>query len=80
MPEQHLFEYAVIRVVPRVEREEFINVGIIVYCAKQKFLGVMFELNVERLQEHFDQIVEIFIVLDRRGRTFLDNVLIDVFL
>ena len=33
MPEKHLFEYAVIRVVPRVEREEFVNVGVIVYCA-----------------------------------------------
>lgn len=49
MQDKDLFEYAVIRVVPRVEREEFINVGIIVYCAKQKFLGVMFELNVEKL-------------------------------
>ena len=29
MQEKHLFEYAVIRVVPRVEREEFLNVGII---------------------------------------------------
>ncbi len=38
MPERHLFEYAVFRVVPRVEREEFINVGIILFCSKQKFL------------------------------------------
>ena len=30
MPAMHLFEYAVLRVVPRVEREEFLNVGIIV--------------------------------------------------
>ncbi len=37
MPDQ-LFEYAVIRVVPRVEREEFINIGVILYCPKQKFL------------------------------------------
>ena len=32
MPAMHLFEYAVLRVVPRVEREEFLNVGVIVYC------------------------------------------------
>ncbi len=32
MPEQHSFEYAVIRVVPKVEREEFMNVGVILYC------------------------------------------------
>lgn len=49
MQEKHLFEYAVIRVVPRVEREEFLNVGIILYCAKQKFLQTSFELNEERL-------------------------------
>ncbi|SHE73640.1 DUF3037 domain-containing protein [Pedobacter caeni] len=45
MQEKHLFEYAVIRVVPRVEREEFLNVGIILYCAKQKFLKTQFEVN-----------------------------------
>ncbi len=33
MPDNHWFEYAVIRLVPRVEREEFLNVGVIVYCA-----------------------------------------------
>ncbi len=50
MQERHLFEYAVIRVVPRVEREEFINVGVILYCAKQKYLGLAFELKEERLK------------------------------
>lgn len=47
--QDHLFEYAVIRVVPRVEREEFINVGVILYCSKLKFLQVIFTLNEERL-------------------------------
>lgn len=49
MQNRHLFEYAVIRVVPRVEREEFINVGVILYCAKQKFLKCRFEVNETRL-------------------------------
>lgn len=49
MQNRHLFEYAVIRVVPRVEREEFINVGVILYCAKQKFLKCRFEVNEARL-------------------------------
>ncbi len=44
-----LFEYAVIRVVPRVEREEFINVGVIVYCPKQKFLKAMLHLDAARV-------------------------------
>lgn len=50
MQESQLFEYAVIRVVPRVEREEFLNVGVILYCARQKFLQVMFILEEERLR------------------------------
>ncbi|RZL39027.1 MAG: DUF3037 domain-containing protein [Pedobacter sp.] len=49
MQNRHLFEYAIIRVVPRVEREEFINVGVILYCAKQKFLKCIFEVNLTRL-------------------------------
>ena len=50
MQEKDLFEYAVIRVVPRVEREEFLNVGVVLYCAKQKFLKMLFRLDEERLQ------------------------------
>jgi hypothetical protein len=49
MQEKHLFEYAIIRVVPRVEREEFMNVGVVVYCSKEKFLGVLINLNTEKL-------------------------------
>lgn len=49
MQEKHLFEYAVVRVVPRVEREEFINAGIILYCRDQRFLGVMFSVDEQRL-------------------------------
>lgn len=49
MQEQHLFEYAVIRVVPRVEREEFLNVGVILFCAKRKFLQALFHLDTTRL-------------------------------
>ncbi|MFD0941428.1 DUF3037 domain-containing protein [Pedobacter boryungensis] len=49
MREKHLFEYAVIRVVPRVEREEFLNVGVILYCADQKFLKCIFEIDETRL-------------------------------
>jgi hypothetical protein len=33
------FSYAVVRVVPRVEREEFVNVGVIVYSAERRYLG-----------------------------------------
>ena len=50
MPEQYLYEYALIRVVPRVEREEFLNVGVILFCAKKKFLQLKYTLNASRLQ------------------------------
>ena len=50
MPAQHLFEYAIVRVVPQVEREEFINVGVILFCPKQKFLKAICQLNEDRLQ------------------------------
>jgi Protein of unknown function (DUF3037) len=46
----HLFEYAVIRFVPRVEREEFINVGVILYCKQHNFLQMKFTLNEAKLQ------------------------------
>ena len=36
MHEKHLYEYAVIRVVPKVEREEFINVGLMLYSKFEK--------------------------------------------
>jgi hypothetical protein len=49
MQEMNLFEYAVIRIVPRVEREEFLNVGVILYCSKQKFLQTKSHLNANRL-------------------------------
>ncbi len=50
MQEKCLFEYAVIRIVPRVEREEFVNVGVIIYCPAQSFLAVEFEINVPKLR------------------------------
>lgn len=50
MQEKHLFEYAVIRIVPRVEREEFLNVGVILYCKKLQFLETMCTVNEERLR------------------------------
>jgi hypothetical protein len=48
MPESNLFEYAVIRVVPQVEREEFLNVGVILYCPSLKFLECLCSLDQGR--------------------------------
>ena len=49
MPEKYLFEYAVIRIVPRVEREEFLNVGIVLYCRDLKYLQTRYTLDRHRL-------------------------------
>jgi hypothetical protein len=49
MQENHLFEYAVIRVMPRVEREEFLNIGVILYCKQQRFLQAIYVLDQQRL-------------------------------
>lgn len=44
-----MYEYAVIRVVPRVEREEFINVGVMLYCKDLRYLGMRYKLDRARL-------------------------------
>ena len=49
MQGRYLFEYAIIRIVPRVEREEFLNVGIILYCKDRKFLNTKYNINRVRL-------------------------------
>lgn len=49
MQDQLLYEYALIRVVPRVEREEFMNVGVILFCAKKKYLHAHYLINNDRL-------------------------------
>lgn len=46
----HLYEYAVIRVVPRVEREEFINIGLMVFCKHQKYLWIQYEIPNEKVR------------------------------
>jgi hypothetical protein len=50
MQDRHLYEYAVIRVLPKVEREEFLNVGIIFFCKREKFLKVIYKLDESRLK------------------------------
>jgi hypothetical protein len=43
------YDYAIIRVVPRVEREEFVNAGVIVSCPAKSFLDARIELDEQRL-------------------------------
>ncbi len=59
MPERSAFEAAVIRVVPRVEREEFINVGVVLFCAAHHFLDALIELDVSRLEALAPALLEV---------------------
>lgn len=71
MHEKHLYEYAVIRVVPKVEREEFVNIGLMLFCKRQKYLRIEYylasakikaicsEFDVEQVKENLDSFVKI---------------------
>lgn len=49
MPARSSFDYAIVRVVPRVERGEFINAGVILFCLTQRVLTARVELDERRL-------------------------------
>jgi len=49
-PRRQVFEYAVLRVVPRVERGEPVNAGVLLYCRQLDYLAVRSELDVDRLR------------------------------
>jgi hypothetical protein len=49
VPELCSFDYSVVRVVPRVDRGEFVNAGVILFCSTRAFLDARIELNHARL-------------------------------
>ena len=55
MPGNYLFEYAVLRLVPRVEREEFINVGVVIYCPKLRYVQCKWQLDETRIKAIFKE-------------------------
>lgn len=50
MPDNCSFEYAIIRIVPKVEREEFFNVGVVLFSKRRKFLGIKYHINPNKLK------------------------------
>ncbi|MBI1356302.1 MAG: DUF3037 domain-containing protein [Acidobacteria bacterium] len=50
MPAPSSYDYAVIRVVPRVDREELINAGVVLFCLQRRFLGALVRLDEARLR------------------------------
>ena len=65
------FDYAVLRVVPRVERQEFLNIGVIVFCLEKRLLEAKVQvdearlrilwpmLDLETVKQHADAVVRI---------------------
>lgn len=56
MQGKHLYEYAVIRVLPKVEREEFINVGIILFSKRARYIRMKYILNEDKLKAFSSEI------------------------
>ena len=49
MQDKYTFEYAIVRIVPKVEREEFFNVGVILFSKRKKFLDIKYHVNPDKL-------------------------------
>lgn len=50
MPSPASFDYAILRVMPRVERQEFINAGVVAFCLERRYLAARIHLDAERLK------------------------------
>ncbi|MDH6208901.1 hypothetical protein M2254_000485 [Chryseobacterium sp. BIGb0186] len=55
MQEDKIYEYAVIRLVPKVEREEFFNIGLVLFSKKEKFIKVEFYLCPDKFKTYAQQ-------------------------
>jgi hypothetical protein len=53
MQEKNLFEYAIVKIIPRVERGECLNVGVVLFCKKSKYLKAKFGFNEQRILQAF---------------------------
>ena len=75
------FDYAVLRVVPRVERQEFLNIGVIVFCLEKRLLEAKVQvdearlrmlwpmLDLETVKQHADAVVRICAGTRRPGQS-----------
>ena len=50
MQDRYIYEFAIIRVVPKVEREEFFNVGVILFSKQKKYIGIKYQIDKKRLE------------------------------
>lgn len=54
MQDKVTYEYAIIRVVPKVEREEFFNVGVLLFSKRKNFLGVKYKIDAKKMEAFSD--------------------------
>lgn len=50
MQDKVIYEYAVVRVVPRIEREEFVNIGLLLFCKSKRYLRFEYTLHTHKIQ------------------------------
>lgn len=50
MPDRVTYEFAIIRLVPKVEREEFINVGVLLFSKRKRYLGIKYHIESDRIK------------------------------
>jgi hypothetical protein len=56
MQDKATFEYAIIRLVPKVERAEFFNVGVILFSKPKKYLGIKFKVDETKLAAYSEEL------------------------
>ncbi len=56
MQEKHLYEYAIIRLVPRVQRGEYINIGVVLYCKSLKTIEFKYHIPNQKIEVLFSDL------------------------
>jgi len=56
MPNKVTYEFAVIRLVPKVEREEFMNIGVILFSKRKKYLGIKYKIDESRIAAFSEEV------------------------
>ncbi|MFT4970095.1 MAG: hypothetical protein ACI9O4_001847 [Chitinophagales bacterium] len=56
MQDKVTYEYAIIRLVPKVEREEFLNIGVILFSKRKKYLGIKYKIDAERIHAFSNEV------------------------
>lgn len=63
MQDRVIYEFAVIRLVPKVEREEFINIGVLLFSKQKKYLGIKYKIDEKRIKS-FSETIDIDTISD----------------